>query len=32
MKNKDIANYREEVSDLENRLQVKANELKTTKG
>ena len=32
MKNKDIANLREEVSDLENRLQVKVNELKTTKG
>lgn len=32
MKNKDIANLREEVNDLENRLQVKVNELKTTKG
>ena len=31
MKNKDIANYREETADLESRLAAKTNELRTVK-
>jgi hypothetical protein len=31
MKNKDIVNFREEISELEQRLQNKMAELKTTK-
>ena len=31
MKNKDIANYREETADLESRLGTKTNELRTVK-